>query len=182
MNVKPLQVLMLILFAPLGVCFSQTASLQDTEAIRPQLTTSYDSAMNRTTVRLLPIKISGEKAQYHSIHIAPSYSYVDHTFKKPEIVDFEVQTIVKTRLKIDLYVVFVVDGETIFLSSNRSAVKRPTPGKRWVGERLVFRMPYDTLMKLVKAKSVEIKMDGIRFPLSEAVMEHVREFAQRLDT
>jgi hypothetical protein len=54
-------------------------------------------------------------------------------------------------------------------------------GKRWVGERLVFRMPYDTLMKITKAKSVIIKMDDVRFPLSEERMQDLRRFAQQLE-
>ena len=147
-----------------------------------QFQTIYDSKKDQTTVRLPPVQISGAQAQYHSVHISPSFSYPGRIFTKPEMIDFEVQTVVKTKLKIDLYVVFVVDDETVFLSSNRWAVKRPVPGKRWVGERLVFRMPYDTLIKITKAKSVEIKMDGVGFPLSESSLEHVRKFAQRLDS
>jgi hypothetical protein len=146
-----------------------------------QTETTYDRGKDKTTVRLSPVQISGERAQYHSVHIAPSFSYPGREFKKPETVDFEVQTVVKTKLRIDLYVVFLVDNETIFLSSNRWAVKRPVPGRRWIGERLVFRMPYETLMKITKAKAVEIKMDGVGFPLTEAVLENVREFARRLE-
>ncbi|HKR59400.1 MAG TPA: hypothetical protein VJS64_06665 [Pyrinomonadaceae bacterium] len=144
-----------------------------------QIEAHYDREKNKTTVRLAPVQISGEKAQYHSVHIAPSFSYPGQTFRTPELIDFEVQTVVKTKLKIDLYVVFLVDGETIFLSSNRWAVKRPVPGKRWIGERLVFRMPYETLLKITKAKNVEIKMDGLKFPFNEPVLEQVREFALR---
>lgn len=157
--------------------------------LRPQanagmgrIETTYDSDKDKTTVRLLPVQISGDRNQYHSVHIAPSFSYPGREFKKPDAIEFEVQTVVKTKLKIDLYVVFVIDGETIFLSSNRSAVKRPVPGKRWVGERLIFRMPYETLMKIKMARTFEIKMDSVRFPLSEAVLEQVQEFARRLDS
>ncbi len=146
-----------------------------------RIETNYDSNKDKTTVRLLPVQISGDRNQYHSVHIAPSFSYAGREFKRPDAIEFEVQTVVKTKLKIDLYVVFVIDGETIFLSSNRAAVKRPVRGKRWVGERLIFRMPYETLMKIKMARTVEIKMDGVRFPLSEAVLELVLEFARRLD-
>lgn len=103
--------------------------------------TTYDDKRDSTTVRLKPMQISGEKAQYRSVHIAPAFSYPGNELKKPVTIDFEVQTVVKTKLKIDLYVVFILDGEKTFLSSGRSAVKRPVPGKRWIGERLVFRMP-----------------------------------------
>ena len=168
----------LILFALLALCTGQTAA-NDHEKTKIQ--TTYDSVKDKTTVRLLPVKISGPKAQYHSIHIAPAFSYPGKSFQKPQQIDFEVQTVVKTKLDVDLYVLFVVDGEEIFLSSNRSAVKNPVPGKKWIGERLVFRMPYDTLMKITKAKSVEIKMDGVRFPIEGTALEQVREFAARIE-
>jgi hypothetical protein len=146
-----------------------------------QILTTYDKAKDKTTVRLSPVKISGATEQYHSIHVAPAFSYPGEVFQRPAIIDFEVQTIVKTKLKIDLYVVFLVDGETIFLSSNRWAVRRPVPGKRWVGERLVFRMPYETLMKITKATTVEIKMDGVGFSFSGTVLKQLREFAGRAE-
>lgn len=169
------------LFALLVFCFNESASLQSAVPPLAVIETSYDSAGDKTTVRLTPVKISGEKGKYHSIHIAPSFSYPGRSFLKPEIIDFELQTVVKTKLKVDLYVVFVVDGETIFLSSNRSGVRNPVPGRRWIGERLVFRMPYDTLMKITKAKAVEIKMDGVRFPLTEGALERIREFARHTE-
>lgn len=156
--------------------FPFPSAVREQNTARPgAIETNYDSEKDKTIVRLLPVQISGDKVQYHSVHIAASFSYAGREFKRPGAVDFEVHTVVKTKLKIDLYVVFIVDGETIFLSSNRSAVKR---GKRWVGERLVFRMPYETLMKITRARSVEIKMDNVRFPLTEAVLEQVREFAR----
>ena len=147
-----------------------------------RMETNYDSNTDKTTVRLFPVQISGDRNQYHSVHIAASFSYAGREFKRPDAIEFEVQTVVKTKLKIDLYVVFVVDGETIFLSSNRSAVKRPVPGKRWVGERLIFRMPYETLMKIKMARAVEIKMDSVRFPFSQAVLAQVQEFARLTHT
>ncbi|CAN5477382.1 hypothetical protein BH20ACI3_BH20ACI3_02020 [soil metagenome] len=136
-----------LLFLLLTFCVA--AELGSQETPKPgQITTTYDENTDKTTVGLTPVQIFSEKAQYYSVHIAPAFSYPAHEFAKPEIVDFEVQTVVKTKLKIDLYVVFVVDGETIFLSSDRRAVQHPVPGKRWIGERLVFRMPYETLMKI----------------------------------
>ena len=158
-----------------------SALSQETTARLGRIETNYDSNNDKTTVRLLPVQISGDRNQYHSVHIAPSFSYAGREFKRPDAIEFEVQTVVKTKLKIDLYVVFVIDGEKIFLSSNRSAVKRPVRGKLWVGERLSFRMPYETLMKIKMARTVEIKMDSVRFPLSDAVLEQVREFARRIE-
>jgi endonuclease YncB( thermonuclease family) len=154
--------------------------LQENAAKASQIETHYDREEDKTTMRAAPVQISGEKAQYHSVHIAPAFSYSGQMFRKPDIVDFEVQTVVKTKLKIDLYVVFIVDGETIFLSSNRSAIKRPVAGKRWVGERMIFRMPYDTFLKITKAKTVEIKMDGVKIPLPEPALEYLRLFSQHL--
>lgn len=171
----------LLLFSLTLTLFAQIHSLVPAFAHQtgptPHIETVYDGVKNKTTVRLSPVQISGEKDKYHSINISPSFSYPGRDFKTPEIIDFEVQTVVKTKLKLDLYVVFVVDGITIFLSSNRSGVKRPVPGKRWVGERLVFRMPYDTLMKIRKATSVAIKMDGVRFPIAAPQLTQIQVFA-----
>ena len=164
-------------FASLGL--TPNSRTQDTGV--SQIENKYDTEKDRTTVRLKPVQISGARAQYQSVRISPSFSYPGRNFRKPDIIDFEVQTVVKTKLKIDLYVVFIVDSETIFLSSNRSAVKRPVPGKRWIGERLVFRMPYETLVKIMKAKAVEIKMDGVGFPISVSVLEQIREFARQFE-
>lgn len=144
----------------------------------PKIETTYDSGKNKTTVRMSPMQISGEKALYHSIHLAPAYSYPGQLPRTPELIEFEVQTVVKARkLKVDLYVLFVIDGEKIFLSSNRSAVKKPVPGRMWVGERLVFRMPLGTLLKLANAKEAVIRMDGIDFELGVDHLSALRAFA-----
>jgi hypothetical protein len=74
-----------------------------------------------------------------------------------------------------------VDGETIFLSSNRWAVARPIPGRRWVGERLVFRMPYETFLKITKAKEFEVKFDGVRFEVGGLQIQALRDFALKMD-
>ena len=163
------------------LCSHALSALPQNSLETSQILTTYDKAKDKTTVQLSPVKVSGAKAQYHSIHISPAFSYPRQTFKRPDIIDFEVRTIVKTKLKLDLYVVFLVDGEAIFLSSNRWAVKRPVVGKRWIGERLVFRMPYETLIKITKGRVVEIKMDGARVPLTDAVLEQLRQFARRAE-
>jgi hypothetical protein len=76
----------------------------------------------------------------------------------------------------------VIDGEKVFLSSNRSAIMQPVPGRVWTGERLVFRMPYETFVKMTKAKTLEIRFDGVRFPLSEEHLRILRAFANRIDS
>jgi len=145
----------------------------------PNIETSYDSEKNKTTVRMEPMKIADEKGLYHTIHLAPAYSYQGREPQTPEIIDFEVQTVVKARrLKVDLYVLFLIDREKIFLSSNRRGVKNPLPGRRWVGERLVFRMPLETLVRLANAKQAMIRMDGLDFELSSDHLSALREFAE----
>jgi hypothetical protein len=131
------------------------ALTQQPVAETPKIETTYDSVKNRTTVRMHPMQISGDKGRYHSLHLAAAYNVPGQTSRSPEIIDFELQTVVKARkLRVDLYVLFLIDEEKIFLSSNRWGVKRPVPGRPWVGERLVFRMPYQTLLKLANAKQV----------------------------
>jgi hypothetical protein len=112
-----------------------------------------------------PLKISGAKDEYHSLHLALSYKSNETKF--PETVDFEIQTVVKKRkLNPDLYIVFLIDGEEVFLSSDRRAVTNPVPGRRLIGERIVMRMPIATYLKLTDAKSSVIRMGRTRFELS----------------
>ncbi|HKO45119.1 MAG TPA: hypothetical protein VJU84_17715 [Pyrinomonadaceae bacterium] len=144
------------------------------------ISTGYDHGKNITTVKVVPVKISGDKDKYHRLYISPAFSYPGHQPKLPEIIDFELLTVVKGKLRVDLYVVFVVDGETIFLSSNRSGIKRPVPGRRWMGERLVFRMPYNTLQKMAAAKSVAVKLDAVRFEFGDEPMQVIRDFAKHI--
>jgi hypothetical protein len=137
--------------------------------------TSYDSTKDQTTVKLSPVLISGDLDKYHSLHMSPSFSFPGKERVTPEIVDFELQTVVKERLKTDLYVVFIIDGETVFLSSSRWGIKRPIPGRVWVGERLVFRMPYETFVKVTKAKDLSIKFDAVEFSVGETQKQALRE-------
>jgi hypothetical protein len=143
---------------------------------------TYDQVKDKTTVRLLPVKVSGEKDKYHSLHMSPSFSYPGQRAVTPSVIDFELQTVVKGRLRTDVYIVFIIDGETVFLSSSRSAVKRPIPGRVWMGERLVFHMPYETLLKITRAKKLEIKMDAVRFEVGETQLQAIRNFAAKIKT
>ena len=144
------------------------------------LETKYDAARNITTVSLRPLQISGEKDEYYSLHMSASFDYPGHTVNVPEFVRFELSLVVKRRkLNPDLYVVLIIDGETIHLSSNRWAVKNPVPGRRMIGEEIVMRMPYQTLIKLAAAKEAAIRMGGTRFDLNDNHREGLRALAEK---
>lgn len=139
--------------------------------------TTYDGAKDRTTVQLEPVQIAGEQGKYRRLQMSPSFSFPGtKQVALPAIIDFELQMVIKGRLSTDLYVVFVIDGEPVFLSSNRSAIKRPVPGRVWVGERLVFRMPYETFVKITKARTFALKFDGTVFPVSETHLQLLKDF------
>jgi len=138
--------------------------------------TTYDPEKDRTTIRLAPLQISGDNGKYHSLDMSPSFSFPGRQVVTPSIIDFELQTVVRGRLRTDLYVVFMIDGEKVFLSSSRWAIKRPVPGRVWMGERLVFRMPYETFVKITKANSFEIKFDAVTFPVGETQKQALRDF------
>jgi hypothetical protein len=142
----------------------------------PKTETTYDAEKDKTTVRLVPVQLSGENGKYHSLQMSPSFSFPGHQVVTPSIIDFELQTVVRGRLRTDLYVVFMIDGEKVFLSSSRWAIKRPVPGRVWVGERLVFRMPYETFVKITKANSFEIKFDAVTFSVGETQKQALRDF------
>lgn len=138
--------------------------------------TTYDAEKDKTIIRLAPMEISREQGKYVSLKMSPSFSFSGRQLVTPAIIDFELQTVVRGRLRTDLYVVFMINGEKVFLSSSRWAIKRPVPGRVWVGERLVFRMPYETFVKITKASSFEIKFDAVTFPVGETQKQALRDF------
>ena len=148
----------------------------------PNIVTTYDSVKDRTTIQLLPMQVSGEKGIYYRLHIAVSCTYPTRTPPaQPQPFEFELQSIVKGRkLNPDLYIVFVVDGEIIFLSSNRAAVKNPVPGRRMIGERIVMRMPFATLLKLADAQQATVKMGGTSFELGDSHRSALKALAERM--
>jgi hypothetical protein len=64
-------------------------------------------------------------------------------------------------------VVFVVDGQEIHFSSNRSAISNPVRGKPWIGERMVFKLPREKYVKLVAAKKLRVKLGDVSFDFSQ---------------
>ena len=141
-----------------------------------KIETIYDAEKDKTIIRLARVQISGEQGKYHSLQMSPSFSFSGRQVMTPSLIDFELQTVVRGRLRTDLYVVFIIDGEKVFLSSNRWAIKRPVPGRVWMGERLVFRMPYETFVKLTNANSFEIKFDEVTFQVGETQKQALRDF------
>jgi len=159
----------------------ETAAMESLQDVL-KVETSYDSGKDKTTVRLAPVQISGENGKYHSLQMSPAFSYSGKEPRTPEIIDFELRTVVRGRLDTDLYVLFMIDGEKVFLSSNRSAIKRPVPGRVWLGERLVFRMPYETFVKITKARALEIRFDDVKFSLSDEHLQLLREFGNHIQS
>ena len=176
--------LIIVLIAS-GLSLSAIAIPTARTRVSPQTTekieVAYDRSNDKTTVRLTPVMISGEKDKYHSLHMAPAFSYPGHEPRTPEMIDFELRTIVKGKLKIDLYVLFRVDGQEIFLSSSRRGVKKNNLGRGWRGEHLVFRMPYATFLKITRASSFEIKLDNVSFPVGEEQLQALGEFAGQIE-
>jgi hypothetical protein len=142
-----------------------------------KIETTYDAVKDKTTVKLARVKISSGQDKYVSLHMSPSFSFAGRRLlATPAIIDFELQTVVRGRLRTDLYVVFMIDGEKVFLSSSRWAVKRPIPGRVWLGERLVFRMPYETFVKITKATTFELKFDATTFSVGDQERQALRDF------
>lgn len=171
---RTLWILSLALLATSAICVGQDGNPVPPPA--PKIESSYDPAKDRTTIRLAPVEFASEAGKYKHIYLSPHFSFPGHNPITPTIVDFEMQTVVKGRLRTDLYVLFIIDGEKVHLSSSRWAVQRPVPGRVWIGERLVFRMPYETFVKITKAASVEIKFDALTFSLGETQKQALQDF------
>jgi hypothetical protein len=157
------------------------AQQPETSPTPPRVERTFHNDNNQTTIRLAPVKIAGEQGKYRSVQMSPAFTFSGTRLREvPSIIDFEVQTVVNGRLDSDLYVVFVIDGENVFLSSSRSAINRPVPGRVWVGERLVFRMPYEIYLRVTKAKEFALRFDGVVIPVSEAHLKILRDFLSEM--
>ena len=127
-----------------------------------------DARTGAITVRSKSIPISGPKDRYHSLSFSISYPHPHNAPTPPKTVKFEIVSVVKARrLNSDLYVVFVVDGKETHFSSNRSAIRRPVPGKPWIGERMVFLIPYAELEKMTKAKTLSVRLGEVTFDFDD---------------
>ena len=139
-------------------------SSQDNGPLTERITNARTGA---TTIRSKPIPISGPKDRYHSLSFSISYPFSED-LAWPKTVKFELVSVVKARkLNSDLYVVFVIDGKEIHFSSNRSAIRRPVAGKPWIGERMVFLIPYEQFHSMVEAKTLSVKLGGVTFDFDD---------------
>ena len=173
-NPTPLLLALILSVSQLQSANQTRVSVEPQDSAKTE--TTYDAEKDKTIIKLAPLQISGENGKYHSLRMSPSFSFPGRQVVTPSIIDFELQTVVSGRLRSDLYVVFMIDGEKVFLSSSRWAIKRPVPGRVWMGERLVFRMPYETFVKITKAKSFEIRFDAVTFSVGETQKQALRDF------
>lgn len=141
----------------------------------------WERGKDATTLRLPSTKISGPKDRYHSLAFSIYVLYQAGVPGAPQTVNFELVSVVKARqLNTDLYVVFVVDGKEIHFSSNRSAIRRPVRGKPWMGERMVFLIPYGEFQKMGDAKTLGVKLGGVAFDFDDKMRVSVHKMAQQL--
>jgi len=153
--------------------------VQDEDLLRLQ--TTHDPQKKENTIRVPPTKLSGPKDRYESLTFSVYYSSLSMFPSAPDKVNFEIVSVVKARkLNPDLYVVFVVDGKEIHFSSNRSAIPKPVPGKPWIGERMVFLIPYDEFKKLAAAKTLGVKLGGVSFDFDADMQRSIRAIARHM--
>jgi hypothetical protein len=149
------------------------------QARLPAVQTTYKDGVS--TVAMDPLRISGERDQFYSLHLALSFRYEGEEPKPPNAVEVQIQTVVKgQRLNSDLNIQFIADAEKIFLSSNRWAVRDPIPGRRMIGERIEMRMPVATFLKLSSANYAAIQMGKTTFVLGKEQKRALKEFAKRM--
>jgi len=144
-----------------------------------QTETSSEDNFTLTAMVKNPVRLAREKDRYHSLDFSLSAKWNPDSDKQPKEIEFTLISVVKAKkLNSDLYVVFVVDGKELHFGSNRSAIKRPVPGRTWIGERMVFQIPFDDYLKLVAAEKLALKMGDIVFDFDERARAEVRGFVK----
>ena len=142
----------------------------------------HDLDKDVITARLEPIRIADNIDRYHRLDLSAFYVYPAKSKQTQPKVDLELSSVVKARkLNPDLYVVFVVDGKDVHFGSNRSAIRKPVPGRFWIGERMVFSVPLEDFQKLAAAKELAIKMGAVRFDLNEDARTALKAFGETIN-
>ncbi|HEX3186347.1 MAG TPA: hypothetical protein VHQ94_16235 [Pyrinomonadaceae bacterium] len=146
-----------------------------------RLQTTYDPQKKENTIRVPSTKLAGPNDRYESLTFSVYYSTLSMFPSPPQTVNFEIVSVVKARkLNPDLYVVFVVDGKEIHFGSNRSAIPKPAPGKPWIGERMVFLIPYEEFKKIAAAKTLAVKLGGVSFDFDDEMQRSIRAIARHM--
>ena len=144
---------------------------------------TFNEKTNVRTFRLRSIPISGPKDRYHSLAFSIYSVYPPGHAFPPDIINFELVSVVKARqLNTDLYVVFVVDGKEMHFSSNRSAIRRPVRGKPWIGEKMVFRIPWAEFIKWGGAKTFSVKLGGVKFDFDDEMRAAIGRMTRLVST
>jgi len=147
-----------------------------------KIVTTYDKSKNVSTVTLPRTRIATDTGNYRSLDLSLRYSYQSSTRPEPKTVELELVSVVKAkRLNSDLYVEFLLDGQAVHFSSTRSAIRNPVPGRTWIGERMVFQIPYEDFKKLALAQQLGIKMGSSSFELTSDQLKLLREFVASID-
>ena len=147
-----------------------------------EITKTFDEQKNTSTVELPATRIAYEQGKYHSLDLSLTYNFKGTTPPaEPQPIDLELVSVVKARrLNTDLYVEFLVDGTSVHFGSNRSAIRNPVPGRLWIGERMVFSIPHQDLVKFSSAKTLAIRFGETTFTLSERHLTLLRKFISTL--
>jgi hypothetical protein len=146
-----------------------------------KIETTYDQEKDLTTIKLPVQRVSEDKAEYHSLDFSVFYAYPGQKKRPPAWINFELVSVVKARkLNTDLYVVFLIDGREVHYSSNRAVIRNPVQGRLWVGERMVFLVPYDDFEKLAAADHLAVRLGGAKFDFSDQAVKSLRSFVQAI--
>ena len=143
---------------------------------------TFDEQKNTSTIQLPATRIAYEQGRYHSLDLSLTYSFKGTTPPaEPQPIDLELVSVVKARtLNTDLYVQFVVDGKPVHFGSNRAAIRNPVPGRLWMGERMVFSIPHQDLVKFSAANTLAIRFGDTTFIVSEKHLTLLRKFISTL--
>jgi hypothetical protein len=166
----------------LGVVSMLSLSTFVARAQEVEIKKTFDEQKNTSKVQLPATRIAYEQGKYHSLDLSLTYSFKGTTPPaEPQPIDLELVSVVKARtLNTDLYVEFVVDGKPVHFGSNRSAIRNPVPGRLWMGERMVFSIPHQDLVKFSSVKTLAIRFGHTTFIVSEKHLTLLRKFISTL--
>lgn len=146
-----------------------------------ELKTKYDRFKDETTVEIPATMIWG--TQYDGLRILAFYTQKGSTATPPAEIVIAFMLIIKDEKPVrDRNLYFIADGERLVLGEMRDlGIDRPIAGANIFNQQFGDRYPFATLVKLAKARKVEMKVGHIEVEFKPNLMDALRRLANRAD-
>ena len=194
----------LVFFGVVMICFSQATVAQSTDqkfaypkrtfTHDGKLTTEYEPREDNTIVTLEPVVVEASPAGKQLLRLAAIFQYPGKTPTKPKHISLGFYgDYPQCKFSAQPKMAILVDGERIEFGWNPRGIRERKADEEGVAfsfnegaggdkcEELMFMtISQKNFLRVVNAKNVEMQIDELKFKLTEANLEALRDLASRM--